>query len=829
MGLVVLPTNSETVLPENPDNVPAGVVDNGDPRGEYPRPPYFGQSSVNKEARGGSATEVKTGGSHPSNGKSNPEQPSVSPKYGSVQVKETKSGHIQVFDDTPGGERVVLKHRTGAGVQMSADGSVVIRSRNNAVISIDANGAIICEGDFTFVTKNLDMDISGDLNLDVKGDYNVKVGGNQTTTVEGGLKESSKTKNVTVKGFNGQTVLGQNVSTILGASLETIKGNSSLSVEGSITQASKGVYRTSSQTEIIGSSPRMSLLAGDMSVLGAGGTIGGENMIMYTYNMHATKTVHADTMAANVFHGDLNGTAKEALDANRAATAGSGAASPGGYTTASVALDNTATAVPNSNMMKSALKSSRGVKKVSVADDVIRNSIDKSGVMGGISDRSLDPREARAKLKDPNNRNNKDFIAALLKDGSVSNNYSNPSAPGVRRTYGGEGSTTRSNTGANFVERTRTYTKFTPDPRFNPDLIDPRGEGAKAITSKTLVAEGIPISTFLSGVGGKTNLGHLATFSERAALMRQLVLQAEVIKLCKNNIGRFEDFRIVVAEGVYKPAAKETLDKKSIPYLRKTGQAIVYELYDKDGNINIESSFEFAEYLAENLFGYDKIQLSYDKIDPNKDGIHVQIVVVMPEINEDFNIVGKASPDFKVATEFNNTVLSPRDLIEVDESGSPVSDAPVAGETAQGGLIEYQLIDKSRDLRVSKKLELILANAAIKSGVDVVVITSGGQPGSKGKRVGSTRHDTLEAADLKCKVNNRFLNKDISSDRAILEKFVRAARAEGILAGGMSSSYMGVNTMHLDTLGANLGGGRFDRRTVTTWLSDQWFINAMTS
>ena len=107
------------------------------------------------------------------------------------------------------------------------------------------------------------------------------------------------------------------------------------------------------------------------------------------------------------------------------------------------------------------------------------------------------------------------------------------------------------------------------------------------------------------------------------------------------------------------------------------------------------------------------------------------------------------------------------------------------------------------------------------------MVTSGGQPGTRGLRTGSTRHDTLEAADLICKVNNRQLNKDSTSDRQILDKFVRAARTEGILAGGMSTGYMGQYTMHLDTLGAGLGGGKYDKKTVVTWKSDQWFINAM--
>ncbi len=839
------------VLPEGTSKVPDKVTKRGteptDPRGEFPHTLYHGFPSINKEATGATPTEVKTGGGHPGMGTSSPDakitiakakKPEVSPQYGDVQVKQTKGGHTTVYDDTPGGERVVIKHASGAGIQMTADGSMVIRSKNNGVISIDANGAIVCEGDFALIAKNLAMNVSGDLDLDVKGDYTVNVGGNQTTTVEGNINETSTQKAVTVKGFNKQTVLGQNISTILGASLASIKGNNVISVEGSMTTSAKGVHKTSSQAEIVGSSPRMSLMAGDMSVLGAGGTIGGENMIMYTYNMHATKSVHADTMAANVFHGDLNGTAKEALDANRAATATEGATSPGGYTQASTALDNTATVVPDANLIGIALKnSSRGVKKVLVdPGDLLKNGIDRASEFDGIANRKQSAAEARAKLKDPNNAANAKFIQALLKDGSISSQHNNPSPPGINRTSSGTGSTGRRSTSSpNFIQGTRTYTKFNPDPKYNPKLIDPRGLGVKAINAKTLVAEGISISTFLSGAGGATNLGHLATFDERAALMRQLVLQAEVIKYCKLNEDLFEDFRIIVAEGVYKPlVGAPPMAPDSTPSLRQTGRAIVYELYDEDGSISLENTFEFAEELADNLFGFDKIQLDYDKIDPDKDGVHAQITVIMPEIDEDFNIIGGGAttqPSFEVATTYNNTVISRNDLIEVDESGVTPRDgqSPKAGETAQGGRIEYQIAGKNRDKYVNRSLEQLLAAAARASGVDVVQITSGAQPGSRGTRVGTPRHDTGDAADFKLKVGNRQLRPNNMSDRAIMAKFTREAAARGIIGAGFAYGTMAPNIFHMDTLGASLGGGKYDRKTTVVWQSSAhpWFENAL--
>src|SRR5260221_7959913 len=54
---------------------------------------------------------------------------------------------------------------------------------------------------------------------------------------------------------------------------------------------------------------------------------------------------------------------------------------------------------------------------------------------------------------------------------------------------------------------------------------------------------------------------------------------------------------------------------------------------------------------------------------------------------------------------------------------------------------------KIRDLPIAPALEDVLNKAAIAAGVDTVLITSGGQPGTGGKRTRSTRHDGGRAAD----------------------------------------------------------------------------------
>ena len=94
------------------------------------------------------------------------------------QVDETTSGHVVEYDDTPGGERILIRHRTGAGVEMRADGSVLVSSTNNKIEVTGGDQTVIVEGAGNLVYKgNLNLVVTGDYNVDVGGNYNVNVAG----------------------------------------------------------------------------------------------------------------------------------------------------------------------------------------------------------------------------------------------------------------------------------------------------------------------------------------------------------------------------------------------------------------------------------------------------------------------------------------------------------------------------------------------------------------------------------------------------------------------------------------------------------------------------
>ena len=196
-----------------------------DPDKRFPRQDYVGVSSVNNIARGTRIKNVYIGGSVPGVDLELNDEPST--QYPENQVKETSSGHIIEYDDTNGRERVMIRHRTGSGVEMRADGSVILSSTNNTLRIVAANEKVIVEGDGDVVYNgNLKMRVAGDFDLEVGGDFNVNVIGNKEEIIKSSLIESvSKNKTTTVGENKAETIVGEDTLTSLGNKTQIIKGN----------------------------------------------------------------------------------------------------------------------------------------------------------------------------------------------------------------------------------------------------------------------------------------------------------------------------------------------------------------------------------------------------------------------------------------------------------------------------------------------------------------------------------------------------------------------------------------------------------------------------
>lgn len=122
------------------------------------------------------------------------------------RVRETESGHVLEFDDTPSHERVHLAHRTGSFVEMHPNGDVVNKVAKDNYDITHANAYEHVEG-----TKFVTIDKGAKLLVNAKGSnqsYEIEVGsgGNMTIKVSGGNLEIDVQGNLTQKVTGDYTV-----------------------------------------------------------------------------------------------------------------------------------------------------------------------------------------------------------------------------------------------------------------------------------------------------------------------------------------------------------------------------------------------------------------------------------------------------------------------------------------------------------------------------------------------------------------------------------------------------------------------------------------------
>ena len=817
-------------------------VDNigGDPRGEYPKPEYFYQSSMNNEEY-----ELKI----PTDPTINMADIDISSKSSAnlleASVKVTKSGHALIFDDEGGSERIILRHKDGTGIEMRQDGSMIMRTETNMITSVGGTGVLIIDGDLKVSCKNVELDATGDMDLRVKGNYNVSVDGNKTERIKGtSRKYVTGNKSTTTTGNVNNTTVGTVTNTILGNATNIIKGYYNNIIGGTYSMAVKGFSRFTSQTEIAISSGNINMAAADLSIFGAAGTIGGANVTYYAENYFGKSATFTEGVTAPTFKGQLDGKALTASLADKAVGATTAGAIGAAGTAGGMSFtdtDDTATAQPTTTILTDYLSNSdRGIQKVVIdAGDHIRNKIDLTAATNGITKTELSVKQIRAKLKDDNNAVDPGFLKYLYGREKVNPEFNKKVPTSVGRSFDGSQAYTpfqNMNATPVLIKSQRQPKELLPDSRYNPVFIrqtatwhqQSQSNILSFIDGKTLLGYGIPLSTFLDGPISELDFTTELDKEKRLNLAKQLLLQAEVIKFARNTPQFAKDYHLAVEEGVYIKGASENLKEGSVPDLAQTGRAIVYAMFKTPGGratyesikTDFTASFEFATRLASSLFAYDKIILNYDNIG---EFLHAQIIVIMPEVDNNFKFV--TNPTMGLETRFNNKVLSNTDLVEIAESWSVKTRKE---PNATVGSLIYNVVGQTRDKIVKPALEEALSIAAGIAKIDLVTITSGAQPGTDGKRIGSFRHDTGLAADFTLTKDGKLLSAANVQDQTVMSEFLKAAKTQGILAGGMSKNYMGNNTMHLDMLGAqNHRTSGYDKKTIITWKSDAWFVYAM--
>jgi len=419
-----------------------------DPTGIYPKVGYEEASSVNEIARGFKRVNVELGGSV-SEIDFDLNEETVS-TYPNSQVKETASGHIVEYDDTPGSERVMIRHTSGSGVEMRADGTMIYGSTKNTLRVTANDEKVVVDGDGELqYNGNLKLKVAGDFDLEVGGDFNVNVKGDMEQTIRRGLiQDIAGSYETQIIGSKSETIGGGSTSLIHGDKNNIIKGSFAEYVQVDHNYAAGGTLTMTAEQEVTLSTKSANITASSLAVLGDSGTIGGVNMVYYGHTAHIPRvnstSVHATTMYATTFHGDLTGKADSANQADYATTAGqapTGAAgSPGTNINNTTIAADSSTALPTTVIINDALENSGvAIKKVHIDElNQLYNRLDRTAHYGGVSKVELNTKEARSKLRDPNNVNNEQFISALIADGTISPFYTLISPLSTGRIVGGD-------------------------------------------------------------------------------------------------------------------------------------------------------------------------------------------------------------------------------------------------------------------------------------------------------------------------------------------------------------------------------------------------------
>jgi hypothetical protein len=415
-----------------------------DPSGEFPRKQYWGESSINKAARGDKINDLNVTATFSEiDLELKDTQPS---QYPYNQVKETYSGHVIEYDDTAGGERILIKHRTGAGIEIRPDGTIYISSVANKLETVGGDMRIIVEGDTKMAYKgNVDMFIEGNYNVDVGGNYNIRTKGHKNEKVAKNYRDLvSGNREGTIKGNQTNVVGASRIETVLGSTQYNAKGGMSLSTEGTLSLSSDGTVMLSGKNEVAASSKVVNMTGIHCSVIGVTGSFGGQ-LVDYVGKTYMGPAGPVPFASGAAFYGNVLGGSISAMVSKASLTAGTAisAAALGGaaptipdFTPPPFPTPPTIPTIPSPLVMTSLLGGPYGIKTVTIdaGDKLKKNLEDAEGYGGVFHDGEPSTQDLRGAMRDSDNRQNLQLRA--MADGLISTQSLNVNPPAIGRTTG---------------------------------------------------------------------------------------------------------------------------------------------------------------------------------------------------------------------------------------------------------------------------------------------------------------------------------------------------------------------------------------------------------
>jgi len=166
-------------------------------------------------------------------------------KYPYNHVKETESGHIVEFDDTPGHERIHEYHRSGTFYEVHPDGTKVTKIigddyeivHQNKKLRVRGNIEVYCDGDADlYVRGSLTGQVDENIDLHAGKNINIHAGKNMRFYANDSIEFTSQ-KELTATSVSNMTLQSQEDMNINaeGNYLTNIKGLSRINSDGLIT------------------------------------------------------------------------------------------------------------------------------------------------------------------------------------------------------------------------------------------------------------------------------------------------------------------------------------------------------------------------------------------------------------------------------------------------------------------------------------------------------------------------------------------------------------------------------------------------------------------
>jgi len=164
----------------------------------YPLKDYENESDLNRFAKGGAIyTQFDD---LPNLGDFKPDRSKT--LYPFNKVHHTESGHMIEMDDSVGGERLAVSHRSGTFYEIHKDGTEVHRVVND-------NYTVICKDDNVYIGGKCNVKILGDATIDIGGDAKIDIDGKADIHSDKAMKISSSistTITAPLVDINGKTV-----------------------------------------------------------------------------------------------------------------------------------------------------------------------------------------------------------------------------------------------------------------------------------------------------------------------------------------------------------------------------------------------------------------------------------------------------------------------------------------------------------------------------------------------------------------------------------------------------------------------------------------------